>query len=139
MKAIAVDDFNEEPHLMDLPDPKPGPGEIVVAIGAAAINPIDWKAAQGAFRTMMEPSSRSFSASTVPAASRHSVRAPIGSAAATSSTASSGAGRLRHVTEAVAAGQLVIPVQDEVALRDGAAAIARNRAGGARGKTLIRI
>jgi len=48
-------------------------------------------------------------------------------------------GRLRRVTEAVAAGQLVIPIQDEVALRDGATAIARNRAGGARGKTLIRI
>src|SRR4051794_31291282 len=54
MKAIAVDDFNEEPHLMDLPDPKPGPGEILVAIDAASINPIDWKAAQGAFRGMMD-------------------------------------------------------------------------------------
>jgi hypothetical protein len=43
------------------------------------------------------------------------------------------------VTGAVPARQLVIPIQDEVALRDGAAAIARNRAGGARGKTLIRI
>jgi NADPH:quinone reductase-like Zn-dependent oxidoreductase len=47
--------------------------------------------------------------------------------------------RLEHVTAALAAGQLVIPVQDEVTLADGAAAIARHRHGGARGKTLIRI
>ena len=47
--------------------------------------------------------------------------------------------RLGHVTEALAAGQLVIPIQDEVTLAGGAAAIARHRHGGARGKTLIRI
>ncbi len=49
------------------------------------------------------------------------------------------AARLERVTGALAAGQLVIPVQDEVTLADGAAAIARRRHGGARGKTLIRI
>src|SRR3954453_21088689 len=54
MKAIAVDDFNQEPYLMDLPDPKPGPGEILVAVDAASINPINWKEAQGAFRGMMD-------------------------------------------------------------------------------------
>jgi NADPH2:quinone reductase len=47
--------------------------------------------------------------------------------------------RLEHVTAALAAGQLVIPVQDEVTLAGGAAAIARHRHGGARGKTLITI
>jgi NADPH:quinone reductase-like Zn-dependent oxidoreductase len=47
--------------------------------------------------------------------------------------------RLEHVTEALAAGQLVIPVQDEITLADGPAAIARRGRGGARGKTLIRI
>jgi len=54
MKAIAVRNFNEEPRLMNLPDPKPGPGEILVAIDTASINPIDLKAAQGGFREMMD-------------------------------------------------------------------------------------
>jgi NADPH:quinone reductase-like Zn-dependent oxidoreductase len=54
MKAIAVENFDDEPRLVELPDPKPGPGEVLVAIDTAAINPIDWKAAQGAFREMME-------------------------------------------------------------------------------------
>jgi NADPH:quinone reductase len=54
MKAIAVEKLGDEPRLMELPDPKPGPGEVLVAIDTAAINPIDWKAAQGAFRESME-------------------------------------------------------------------------------------
>jgi NADPH:quinone reductase-like Zn-dependent oxidoreductase len=54
VKAIAVGNFNEEPRLMDLPDPQPGPGEILVSIDTASINPIDWKAAQGAFRQLMD-------------------------------------------------------------------------------------
>jgi NADPH:quinone reductase len=54
MKAIAVENFGDEPRRMELPDPKPGPGEVLVAIDTAAINPIDWKAAEGAFRGMMQ-------------------------------------------------------------------------------------
>ncbi len=50
MKAIAVEAFDEEPRLMDLPEPQPGQGEILVALDSAAINPIDWNATQGAFR-----------------------------------------------------------------------------------------
>ena len=38
---------------MELADPEPGSGEVLVAIDAAAINPMDWKAAQGAFREVM--------------------------------------------------------------------------------------
>jgi NADPH:quinone reductase-like Zn-dependent oxidoreductase len=102
VRAIAVEDFGAEPGLMELPDPEPGPGEVLVAIDAAAVNPMDWKAAQGALRAMME-------------------------------------NEFPLVTGFDAAGQLVIPVQDEVTLADGAAAIARRRRGGARGKTLIRI
>jgi NADPH2:quinone reductase len=47
--------------------------------------------------------------------------------------------RLKRVTEALAAGQLVVPVHREVALADAAAAITDRQRGGARGKTLIRI
>jgi NADPH:quinone reductase len=52
MRAIAVENFGDEPRLMEIPDPVPGPGEILVAICAASINPMDWKAAQGAFGMM---------------------------------------------------------------------------------------
>lgn len=48
-------------------------------------------------------------------------------------------GRLRRVTDVLAAGHLLIPIQDEVALVDGASALRRLRRGGARGKTLLRI
>jgi hypothetical protein len=53
MKAIAVQNFGDEPELMEVPDPEPGPGEVLVAIDTASINPMDWKAAQGAFRAVM--------------------------------------------------------------------------------------
>jgi NADPH:quinone reductase len=52
MRAIAVENFGDEPGLMELPDPEPGPGEVLVAIAAASINPVDWNAAQGAFRAI---------------------------------------------------------------------------------------
>jgi NADPH:quinone reductase-like Zn-dependent oxidoreductase len=54
MKAIAVENFGDEPRLMELPDPEPAPGEVLVAIDTASINPMDWKVAQGALRAMME-------------------------------------------------------------------------------------
>jgi NADPH:quinone reductase len=53
MRAIAVENFGDEPRLMELSDPEPGPGEVLVAIDTASVNPIDWKAAQGAFREVM--------------------------------------------------------------------------------------
>jgi NADPH:quinone reductase-like Zn-dependent oxidoreductase len=48
MRAIAVRKFKDPPELMDLPKPVPGPGEILVHLGAAGINPYDWKVADGA-------------------------------------------------------------------------------------------
>jgi NADPH:quinone reductase len=54
MRAIAVENFGDEPRLMELPDPAPGPGEILVAIQAASINPADWYAAEGAFRGVLK-------------------------------------------------------------------------------------
>src|ERR1700733_13216075 len=38
---------------MELPEPEPEPGEILVAIDAASINPMDWRVAQGALRHRM--------------------------------------------------------------------------------------
>lgn len=30
-------------ELVDLPDPTPGPGEVLVRVGATSVNPVDWK------------------------------------------------------------------------------------------------
>ncbi|TDC71630.1 NADP-dependent oxidoreductase [Actinomadura sp. GC306] len=47
MQAIAVSEYGATPALMNLPRPEPGPGEILVRMIAAGLNPIDWKIADG--------------------------------------------------------------------------------------------
>ncbi len=49
MKAVLMVDYGgpEVLHLRDLPDPTPGPGEIVVEIHAASVNAADWKVREG--------------------------------------------------------------------------------------------
>lgn len=47
MRAIAIRKFGDTPELMDLPKPTPGEGEVLVHLGAAGVNPFDWKLADG--------------------------------------------------------------------------------------------
>ncbi len=47
MRAIAVDRFKDEPRLVELPIPTPKPDQLLVKILATAINPFDWKLADG--------------------------------------------------------------------------------------------
>ncbi|TDB89586.1 NADP-dependent oxidoreductase [Actinomadura sp. KC216] len=47
MRAIAVSEYGATPALMNLPRPEPGPGEILVKMIAAGLNPFDWKLADG--------------------------------------------------------------------------------------------
>jgi NADPH2:quinone reductase len=47
MRAVAVRGFRQAPELMDLPKPTAGPGEILVRLGAAGVNPFDWKIIDG--------------------------------------------------------------------------------------------
>ncbi|MGA5560237.1 NADP-dependent oxidoreductase [Streptomyces platensis] len=49
MRAVAVSAFGEQPQLMELPQPEPGPGEVLVRLAAAGLNPVDWKLADGMF------------------------------------------------------------------------------------------
>src|SRR5256885_159823 len=51
MKAIVVRQFGgpEVLHLQGVPDPKPGPSEIVVRIRAAGVNPVDAYIRSGAY------------------------------------------------------------------------------------------
>ncbi|MEU6860143.1 NADP-dependent oxidoreductase [Glycomyces sp. NPDC046736] len=50
MRAVVATDFDTEPELVDLPIPEPGPGEVLVRIAAAGVNPFDWKVIEGAMR-----------------------------------------------------------------------------------------
>ncbi len=50
MHAVAVSDFGARPEVMNLPVPEPGPGEILLRIRAAGMNPFDWKVVDGALR-----------------------------------------------------------------------------------------
>ena len=50
MKAAVLHEYGPPSNLKyeDFPDPKPGPGEVLVAVRAISINPIDWKMRSGA-------------------------------------------------------------------------------------------
>jgi NADPH2:quinone reductase len=56
MKAITYDTFGgpEVLKLTELPVPRPGPGEVLVKIHAAGVNPIDWKIRNGQFECVFE-------------------------------------------------------------------------------------
>lgn len=49
MRAIAIDGFGgpEALRLVELPVPQPGPGEVLVRVAYAGVNPADWKAREG--------------------------------------------------------------------------------------------
>lgn len=49
MRAITYAEFGDASvlELSDIPEPNPGPDEVIVEMRAAALNPVDWKARQG--------------------------------------------------------------------------------------------
>lgn len=47
MRAIAVSDIGGTPALVDLPRPSPGPGEVLVQLTAASLNPVDLSVSNG--------------------------------------------------------------------------------------------
>ena len=51
MKAVRIHRFGgpEVLTLEDLPAPQPGPGEVVITVRAASVNPVDYKIRQGGF------------------------------------------------------------------------------------------
>lgn len=53
MKAFAIDGYKADLTLREMPDPVAGPGEVVVAIGAASVNPLDVKLQEGAFKAVL--------------------------------------------------------------------------------------
>lgn len=51
MRAITVDQYGAPPALTDVPDPHPGPGQVLIKIKAAGINPMDRFAANGGWKS----------------------------------------------------------------------------------------
>ncbi|HEX4256294.1 MAG TPA: NADP-dependent oxidoreductase, partial [Streptosporangiaceae bacterium] len=45
----------EVESLADVPRPEPGPGQLLIAVHAAGVNPADWKRRTGAMRTADSP------------------------------------------------------------------------------------
>ncbi|MFF3910175.1 NADP-dependent oxidoreductase [Streptomyces sp. NPDC001848] len=56
MKAMALRRYGrpEDLRWTDLPDPKVAPGEVLVRVKAAGVNPVDWKLAEGRLDAVME-------------------------------------------------------------------------------------
>ncbi|MEV5711752.1 NADP-dependent oxidoreductase [Actinoallomurus sp. NPDC052274] len=55
MRAVTVSDFGAEPELTEQPVPEPGPGEVLVRMNAAGLNPFDWKVIDGAIPDAVFP------------------------------------------------------------------------------------
>ncbi|HEV7627846.1 MAG TPA: NADP-dependent oxidoreductase [Streptomyces sp.] len=56
MKAIALEKYGtpDDLSLVELPEPKVAPGEVLVRVKAAGVNPVDWKLAAGGLDPVME-------------------------------------------------------------------------------------
>ena len=55
MKAIVIEGYGGPDQLLlrELPDPKPGAGEMLVRVCAAGVNPVDWKIRRGDLRMVV--------------------------------------------------------------------------------------
>ena len=56
MKAVRYGRYGaaEVLELVEVPDPEPGPGEVLVEIHAASVNPVDWKIRSGLLRGLFD-------------------------------------------------------------------------------------
>jgi NADPH:quinone reductase-like Zn-dependent oxidoreductase len=60
MRAYVLEHYGnpEGSRLMDVPEPTPGPGDILVEVHAAGLNPVDFKFRQGKLRAILRPTYR---------------------------------------------------------------------------------
>jgi NADPH2:quinone reductase len=53
MRAITVNEYGAAPALTEVPDPHPGPGQVLIRVEAAGMNPMDRSMAAGAWKERM--------------------------------------------------------------------------------------
>lgn len=55
MRAVAFDSYGDESVLKErqLPEPLPGPGQVLVRVAATSVNPADWRLRSGQFRWVL--------------------------------------------------------------------------------------
>src|SRR6476661_2827215 len=53
MKALAIRRYKAPMEMMELPRPEPGPGDLLVRVRAASVNPVDYKIRDGAVKVML--------------------------------------------------------------------------------------
>src|SRR2546430_11889475 len=53
MKALAIRRYRAPMEIMELPRPEPGPGDLLVRVRAASINPLDYKIRDGGVKVLL--------------------------------------------------------------------------------------
>jgi alcohol dehydrogenase len=53
MKAAAIRHYKQPLRMFDLPKPSPGPGDLLVTMRAASVNPVDFKIRDGAIKALI--------------------------------------------------------------------------------------
>src|SRR3954454_21829646 len=55
MRAVMFTEYGDPDvlHVADVPEPHPEAGEVRIAVRAAGVNPVDWKARSGVMRDVM--------------------------------------------------------------------------------------
>jgi NADPH:quinone reductase-like Zn-dependent oxidoreductase len=54
MKAVILESFGSQLQVAEHPDPKVAPGEVLIEVKAAGVNPVDWKVGAGYLDPIME-------------------------------------------------------------------------------------
>src|SRR6266566_2805427 len=53
MKALAIRRYRAPMEIMELPRPEPGPGDLLVRVRAASVNPLDYKIRDGGVKVLI--------------------------------------------------------------------------------------